>query len=270
MRKMRSGAMPLLEHVKEFRNRFLKSLAAIFVSAIVGWIFYESLIKQLASPFCSLGQAQTQDYCGDLYINGLIGPFNLQLKVALISGICIAAPVWLYQIWSFITPALHKKERRFAIFFVCVATPLFALGATCAYLILPHAVKVLLGFTPSDLGNLIRFDEYLDFVMRLILLFGIAFVLPLFLLSLNILGLISGRSLLKPWRIAVFLIFLFTAAFTPTPDPVTMTVLAIPLCILYFSAGVIALLIDKKRAKGVQKSMNQSLSASPIDPVQPI
>jgi sec-independent protein translocase protein TatC len=117
------------------------------------------------------------------------------------------------------------------------------------------------------LGNLIRFDEYLDFVLRLILLFGIAFVLPLFLLSLNILGLVSGRSLLKPWRLAVFLIFLFTAAFTPTPDPITMTVLAIPLCILYFTAGVIALLIDRKRSRG---SAEQSLSATPIDPAEPI
>ncbi|MTA48529.1 MAG: twin-arginine translocase subunit TatC, partial [Actinobacteria bacterium] len=230
-------------------------------------IFYEPVIKQLASPFCSLGESSSENYCGDLYVNGLIGPFTLQLKVAFITGILISAPIWLYQIWSFITPALHKRERRFAIFFVGVATPLFTLGATCAYLILPHAVKILLGFTPSDLGNLIRFDEYLDFVLRLILLFGIAFVLPLFLLSLNILGLVSGRSLLKPWRLAVFLIFLFTAAFTPTPDPITMTVLAIPLCILYFTAGIIALLIDRKRSK---RSVNQSLNATAIDPAEPI
>jgi sec-independent protein translocase protein TatC len=267
MPKMRNGAMPLLEHIKEFRNRFLKSLLAVCIAAIVGWIFYEPVIKQLASPFCSLGESSSENYCGDLYVNGLIGPFALQLKVAFITGILISAPIWLYQIWSFITPALHKRERRFAIFFVGVATPLFTLGATCAYLILPHAVKILLGFTPSDLGNLIRFDEYLDFVLRLILLFGIAFVLPLFLLSLNILGLVSGRSLLKPWRLAVFLIFLFTAAFTPTPDPITMTVLAIPLCILYFTAGIIALLIDRKRSK---RSINQSLNATAIDPAEPI
>lgn len=267
MRKMRSGSMPLLEHVKEFRNRFLKSLLAASIAAIVGWIFYDPIIRQLAAPFCSLDQSQAQEHCGDLYINGLIGPFTLRLKVAFISGILLSAPVWLYQIWAFITPALHKKERRFAIFFVTAATPLFTLGATCAYLILPHAVKILLGFTPSDLGNLIRFDEYLDFVMRLILLFGVAFVLPLLLLSLNILGLISGRSLLKPWRIAVFLIFLFTAAFTPTPDPITMTVLAIPLCILYFAAGIIALFIDKRRSK---RSVDHSLKAAPIDPAQPI
>jgi sec-independent protein translocase protein TatC len=267
MPKMRNGAMPLLDHLREFRNRFLKSLLAIFLASIAGWFFYEPIIEKLTEPFCDLNAKAAQNYCGDLYINGLIGPFNLHLKVAFIAGIIFAAPIWLYQIWSFITPALHKRERKLAIGFVLVATPLFLLGAFLAYLVLPHAVKVLLGFTPSDLGNLIRFDEYLDFVMRLILLFGIAFVLPLFLLALNILGLISGRSLLKPWRLAVFIIFLFTAAFTPTPDPITMTLLAIPLCILYFTAGTIAIIFDKRKSK---RAKSDSSVVEPIDPAKPI
>jgi len=264
---MRNGAMPLLDHLREFRNRFLKSLLAIFLASIAGWFLYEPIIEKLTEPFCDLNAGAEQNYCGDLYINGLIGPFNLHLKVAFIAGIIFAAPIWLYQIWSFITPALHKRERRLAIGFVSVATPLFSLGAFLAYLVLPHAVKILLGFTPSDLGNLIRFDEYLDFVMRLILLFGIAFVLPLFLLALNILSLVSGRSLLKPWRLAVFIIFLFTAAFTPTPDPITMTLLAIPLCILYFAAGTIAIVFDKRKSKRVK---SESSSVEPIDPAKPI
>jgi sec-independent protein translocase protein TatC len=267
MPKMRNGAMPLLDHLREFRNRFLKSLLAIFLASIAGWFLYEPIIEKLTEPFCDLNAGAEQNYCGDLYINGLIGPFNLHLKVAFIAGIIFAAPIWLYQIWSFITPALHKRERRLAIGFVSVATPLFSLGAFLAYLVLPHAVKILLGFTPSDLGNLIRFDEYLDFVMRLILLFGIAFVLPLFLLALNILSLVSGRSLLKPWRLAVFIIFLFTAAFTPTPDPITMTLLAIPLCILYFAAGTIAIVFDKRKSKRVK---SESSSVEPIDPAKPI
>jgi sec-independent protein translocase protein TatC len=164
----------------------------------------------------------------------------------------LLAPIWLYQIWAFITPALHKRERRIAIFFVATASPLFLAGSWCAYLLLPHAVHVLLGFTPQDLGNLIRFDDYLDFVLRLILLFGIAFVLPVFLLLLNLIGLISGSTILKPWRFAVFIIFVFTAAFTPTPDPITMTILAVPICILYFASGLIALLVDRRRRKRIQ------------------
>ena len=251
MGKMRGRSMPLVDHLREFRNRFLKSLLAISILSILGWVFYESIINELVRPFCDLEATDTKSakYCGDLYINGLIGPFNLHIKVAFISGVILSAPFWLYQIWAFITPALHKREKRIAIFFVSTATPLFLSGSFCAYLLLPHAVKVLLGFTPNDLGNLVRFDEYLDFVMRLILLFGIAFVLPLFLLLLNLIGLISGRSILKPWRFAVFLIFLFTAAFTPTPDPITMTVLAIPICLLYFISGLTALILDKRKNK---------------------
>ena len=248
---VRGNSMPLMDHIREFRNRFLKSILFIGLFSIIGWIYYQQIITELVKPFCDLNlQSESgKNYCGDLYINGLTGPFNLHIKVAFISGVILSAPFWLYQIWSFITPALHKRERRIAIFFVSTATPLFLLGSFCAYLLLPHAVNVLLGFTPSDLGNLIKFDDYLDFVLRLILLFGIAFVLPVFLLLLNLIGLISGASILKPWRFAIFIIFLFTAAFTPTPDPVTMTLLAIPISILYFLSGAIALLVDKKRRK---------------------
>jgi len=259
MGKIRGAAMPLVEHIREFRNRFLKSLIAICIFAVVGWIYYEKIIGQLTQPFCEFPRnaAGAINHCGDLYINGLIGPFNLHIKVAFITGIILAAPVWLFQLWSFITPALHKRERRIAFYFVGMATPLFLTGSYCAYLLLPHAVQVLLGFTPSDLGNLIRFDDYLDFVMRLILLFGLAFVLPLFLLLLNTLGVLSGKAILKPWRFAIFLIFLFTAAFTPTPDPVTMTLLAIPLCALYLLAGLISLILDKSK----RRSSNEYLSS---------
>ena len=248
---VRGHSMPLIDHIREFRNRFLKSLLVISLFSILGWIYYEKIISELTRPFCDLGieSSTTRNYCGDLYINGLIGPFNLHIKVALISGVILSAPIWLYQIWAFITPALHKREKRIAVFFVSASTPLFIVGSFCAYLLLPHAVNVLLGFTPNDLGNLIRFDDYLDFVLRLILLFGIAFVLPVFLLLLNLIGLLSGAAILKPWRFAIFAIFLFTAAFTPTPDPVTMTLLAIPICLLYFLSGAIALFIDKKRKR---------------------
>ncbi|GBL33008.1 sec-independent protein translocase protein TatC [Actinomycetota bacterium] len=158
-------------------------------------------------------------------------------------------------------PSVTSKRKRVAVIFSLIATPLFATGAVLAYLILPHAVDVLLGFTPDNLGNLVRFDEYLDFVLRLILIFGIAFVLPLFLVALNLLGVLSGKSILKPWRTAVFLCFVFTAAFTPTPDPITMTLLAIPLCLIYFLSGLFALLTDKRRSK---KTI-VSLEASSID-----
>jgi sec-independent protein translocase protein TatC len=252
MSKKRGGKMPLLDHIREFRSRLLKSILGIFVFATFGWYFYQKIVRLLTLPFCDLGAANqpSEGQCGDLYVNGILGPFNLQVKISLLAGIILSAPVWIYQLWSFITPALHKKERKIALLFASIATPLFATGALLAYLLLPHAVDVLLGFTPDNLGNLIRFDEYLDFVLRLILIFGLAFVLPLFLVALNLLGVMSGRSILKPWRIAVFLCFLFTATFTPTPDPITMTLLAIPLCLIYFLSGLFALLMDKRKAKG--------------------
>jgi sec-independent protein translocase protein TatC len=249
MSKRRGDKMPLLDHVREFRDRLIRSSIAVFLGSIGGWVFYQEIIRLLTLPFCDLGSttAPVNGKCGDLYVNGILGPFNLQVKIALLTGVIASAPVWIYQLWAFITPALHKKEKRVTITFVLIATPLFMTGAFLAYLILPHAVKVLLGFTPDNLGNLVRFDEYLDFVLRLILIFGIAFVLPLFLVALNLLGALSGRAILKPWRLAVFLCFLFTATFTPTPDPVTMTLLAIPLCLLYFLSGLVALLVDRRR-----------------------
>ena len=249
MSKRRGDKMPLLDHVREFRDRLIRSSIAVLLGSIGGWVFYQEIIRLLTLPFCDLGSTTSpvNGKCGDLYVNGILGPFNLQVKIALLTGVIASAPVWIYQLWAFITPALHKKEKRVTITFVLIATPLFMTGAFLAYLILPHAVKVLLGFTPDNLGNLVRFDEYLDFVLRLILIFGLAFVLPLFLVALNLLGALSGRAILKPWRLAVFLCFLFTATFTPTPDPVTMTLLAIPLCLLYFLSGLVALLVDRRR-----------------------
>ena len=265
MSKRRGGNMPLLDHIREFRNRLIRSSLAVFLASVFGWIYYQKIIRVLTLPFCDIGISATPNLnsCGDLYVNGILGPFNLQVKIALLSGLIFSAPVWIYQFWAFITPALHKKERRITIGFVAVATPLFSCGAYLAYVILPHAVDVLLGFTPDNLGNLVRFDEYLDFVLRLILIFGIAFVFPLFLVALNLLGVLSGRAILKPWRLAVFLCFVFTAAFTPTPDPITMTLLAIPLCILYFASGLFALIIDKRRDRKSSDGTSSSVIEKP-------
>ena len=267
MSKRRGDKMPLLDHIREFRDRLIKSSFAVLIGSIAGWIYYQQIIRLLTLPFCDLGSATspTNGKCGDLYVNGILGPFNLQVKIALLAGLIFSAPVWIYQLWAFVTPALHKKERRVTILFAAVATPLFSSGAYLAYLILPHAVNVLLGFTPNNLGNLIRFDEYLDFVLRLILIFGIAFVLPLFLVALNLLGVLSGKAILKPWRLAVFICFVFTAAFTPTPDPITMTLLAIPLCLLYFASGLFALIVDKRRNRNDTDNTGLSAIKEPED-----
>ncbi|CAN2196996.1 TatC Sec-independent protein secretion pathway component TatC [Candidatus Nanopelagicaceae bacterium] len=243
--------MPLLEHFRELRNRVVKSALAVCLGSIIGWFFYNEIITKLAEPVCDLRAAQESGAasCGALYINGVLGPLNLQIKVAILSGIIITAPIWLYQLWAFIAPALHRKEKRYSILFFAAATPFFAIGAYLGYTILPIAVRVLFGFTPTSLANLVKFDDYLDFVMRAILLFGIAFELPVFLVTFNAIGFLSGKSILKPWRIWVFAICLFVAGFTPSADPLSMLALAGPLILLYLMAGGIALLNDRRRAR---------------------
>ncbi|MEI6867073.1 MAG: twin-arginine translocase subunit TatC [Actinomycetes bacterium] len=262
--------MPLVEHFRDLRKRVVRAAIAIFLASGIGWVFYTKIINALAAPVCDLKAAQKSgsSHCGTLYINGVLGPLNLQIKVSLLTGVIISAPIWIYQLWAFVAPGLHKKEKRRSIFFIIVATPFFALGASLGYWILPLAVKVLLGFTPGSLTNLVRFDDYLDFVLRVILLFGGAFELPVFLVALNLAGIITGKGILKPWRFAVFGIAVFTAAFTPTGDPVSMSLLAVPLIAFYFAAGGIALLVDRKRGKRSSKIGDDE--ASSVEPASSI
>jgi len=245
------GRMPLLEHFRELRKRVVRAAAAILVASVFGWAFYPKIVNALAKPICNLHRSHIAGLgnCGALYVNGVLGPLNLQVTVSFLVGIIISAPIWLYQLWAFVAPGLHRREKKYSILFISIATPFFAGGAFLGYRVLPLAVKALLGFTPSSLNNLVRFDDYLSFVLRLILVFGGAFELPVLLVALNLAGVLSGRGILKPWRIAIFGIAFFTAAFSPTGDPLTMSLLALPLILLYFFAGGIALLNDRRRSK---------------------
>jgi sec-independent protein translocase protein TatC len=125
VRKKRGDKMPLLDHVREFRDRLIKSVIAVLLAASLGWVFYQEIIRLLTLPFCDLGDATAPDAdsCGDLYVNGILGPFNLQVKISILCGVILAAPVWIYQLWSFITPALHKREKKIALIFAGIATP---------------------------------------------------------------------------------------------------------------------------------------------------
>ena len=245
------GQMPLIDHLRELRKRVLSSAIAIVVAFGGGWYFYNSIIVTLAKPVCDLRAAQAAgaESCGALYISGVLGPLDLQIKVALMTAVIVSAPFWLYQLWAFIAPALHRKEKRNSVLFVTAATPFFIMGATLGYLILPVAITALFGFTPDAVSNLVRFDDYLNFVLRLILLVGLAFELPIFLLTFNLIGFLRGSTILKPWRAWIFSICLVVAAFSPTADPLSMVLLSAPLILFYFMAGGIALLVDRKRDK---------------------
>jgi sec-independent protein translocase protein TatC len=233
------------------RKRVVRSAIAISLAGVIGWVYYTPIITTLAKPVCDLKSAQASgaENCGALYINGVLGPLNLHIKVAILTGLLLAAPIWIYQLWAFIAPALHKREKRNSILFIIAATPFFSVGAFFGYTILPLAIRVLFGFTPDALNNLVRFDDYLDFVARTIFFFGLGFQLPVFLVALNLIGAITGKGILRPWRIWIFMITLFVAGFTPSPDPLSMIALALPLIALYFLAGLISLVNDRRREK---------------------
>lgn len=241
--------MPLLAHLAEFRSRIFKASLIISLGFFVAWFYYDEVVARLSQPVCDLNLDQNtgSNTCGSLFVNGVLGPINLQIKVSFIVSLIATLPLWIYQIWAFIAPGLHKHEKKRAFYFFLAATPFFSGGVYLGYSILPVAIRVLFGFTPAQLQNLINFADYLDFVLRVILLFGLAFELPVFLVTLNLLGAVSGKTILRPWRMWIFGITLFVAAFTPSADPLTMLLLALPLIAFYFAAGGIALLNDRRR-----------------------
>lgn len=252
--------MPLAEHLRELRNRLAKALLAIVVVTVVAAFFYQEIINVLTEPilksvgceksFGELAQAEAgSEPCAQITINGLLGPFTLALKVSLTAGVVLASPVWLYQLWAFVAPGLHRSEKKYAYAFVATGAPLFLIGAYFAYAVLPTSAKVLIEFTPSDVDNLLPLDELLDLVTRMVLVFGLSFELPLLLVMLNFTGVLTGKRMLGWWRAMIMGITLFAAIATPSTDPLTMLMLAGPIWVLYFGAVVVALLNDRRKAR---------------------
>jgi sec-independent protein translocase protein TatC len=242
--------MPLVEHIREFRTRLIRSVLAILVGCVAGWFLYEEIVDVLIEPVCQEGIKGVADgRCEALVVTGIIGPLSLQLKVSFFTGLVVASPVWLYQLWAFLAPGLHRHEKRWAFAFVGTGLPLFALGAGLAYLILPTAVKILLGLTPGDVSSIVTFDEYLDFVLRMLLVFGISFELPLLLILANISGVMSARRIRAWWRGMVMGICVFAAAATPTGDPLTMGALALPMIVLYLVAVAFTTMRERRRER---------------------
>jgi sec-independent protein translocase protein TatC len=241
------GRMSLGDHLRELRRRFVIAGSAIVLGSILGWVEYNWLFNQIMAPLRKM--AAERDGLVNINFGGITQPFTVQLQVALFVGVIVASPVWLFQLWGFIVPGLTKREKRTAMAFVAAAVPLFLAGCLLATRIVPNAVEVLLGFTPEGAANLPDAALYLTFVTRFILAFGLAFLLPVFLVGLNVAHVLPARIMLKSWRIAVLLIFVFAAMMTPTPDAWTMLALAIPMVALFFAAVGIATLLDRRRAR---------------------
>ena len=260
--------MPLTEHLRELRNRLFKSGIAIVAGMVIGWIYYAEIFAWISRPFTDvIAQAQADGKDVTLALTGVADPFVLQIQVSAVAGLVLSAPVWLYQLWRFVTPGLHRNERRWAIGFVVIATPLFAAGITLAYVVMPLGLEILLGFTPENVENIVSVDKYLSFFLRTVLVFGVGFLTPLFIVLLNFAGILSGKRLVSWWRWIIFIVFLFSAVATPTGDPINLALLAGPILILVLIAVGISLLNDRRRARkrGIDFDAYGDDELSPLD-----
>ncbi|HEV7932499.1 MAG TPA: twin-arginine translocase subunit TatC [Actinomadura sp.] len=242
--------MPLMEHLRELRNRLVKAMLGLLVGTIIGWIVFTPVWEFLKEPYCSLpaSHALEQGKC-TLVVNGIFSSFFLRLKIGFIIGVVISSPVWLYQLWAFVAPGLYKRERRWTYVFLGAALPLFAVGVALAYVTVDKGLSLFLGFTPKDVAALITVDHYLGYVLAMLLIFGLTFELPLFVVVLNLAGVLTSDRIHKSQRMIVFGIFVFAAVATPSADPFTMLALALPTVLLFEIAAFLAFLNDRRKGR---------------------
>lgn len=260
--------MALADHLREVRARLLKVALLLVVGTIIAFFFYQQLFDLIRGPYQDAQQALGQDVDTEIIFTGVTDPLMVQLKMSGLAAVVLGSPFWLYQIWAFILPGLHPNERRWTRIFAGVAGPLFIAGVAVGYYVLPKGLEVLIGFTPDSVQNLVEFSRYFSFFTRMLLVFGIAFEIPLFVVLLNLAGVVSGKSLGKhrPWIILGT--FVFAAVATPSTDPFSMIMLAAPMTVLFLMSELIARFIDRGRAKRAAADGLAGLSddeSSPLD-----
>jgi sec-independent protein translocase protein TatC len=243
------GKMSLADHFRELRARLMKSMLALVVATVASFFFYDQLLELVTGPFNHARDMLGSDTKTVIYVSGVGGGLMIQLKLCALSGVVISSPVWLYQIWAFVLPGLHRNERRWTMVFVAIAGPLFAAGVALGYYVLPKGLQVLISFTPADMENLNDFNDFFSFITRMLLVFGLSLEIPFFVVLLNLAGVVSGKALGKyrPW--IVLGTFVFAAVATPSTDPFSMLLLAIPMLVLFLVSEVIARLVDRRRAR---------------------
>ena len=243
------GRMALGDHLRELRARLLRVVLFLVVATTVAWFFYGDLFAVILNPYNDARRMLGSSVDTKPVISGAATSLMLQLKICGLAALVLGSPYWLLQIWGFIVPGLHSHERRWTRIFALIAGPLFIAGVAIGYYVLPKGLQVLLSFTPADIQSLLEFGDYFSFFTRMLLVFGIAFEIPLFVILLNLAGVVSGRALTahRPWIIVGT--FVFAAVATPSTDPFSMLMLAIPMTVLFMASEVIARLVDRRRRR---------------------
>jgi sec-independent protein translocase protein TatC len=263
------GSMTLMEHLRELRSRLFKASLAIVVGLIVGLFFATKVVALIKAPYCDFVKTQSPTGTCQFNQSTVLESFMVNLKIGLYLGLIGAAPVWLYQLWAFIAPGLHRRERRYTYSFAAIATPLFALGAVLAFIVVGKSLPFLLGLGSEDTVT-VNIAGYFDFVTSMMFFFGLGFLFPVVVIMLNFAGVVTAKRLLGWWRIAVFLMFVFAAIVTPTPDPFNMTILALSMALLYFGAVGVAFINDRRRGRRDPYANLADDEVSPIEPTSPV
>jgi sec-independent protein translocase protein TatC len=257
LRQNPEGSMPLMEHIRELRNRVFKILLFITAGAIAGWYLYPHIWQFIEQPYCRLDLTTHVQVSGggakgcQLFVTGIFDAFFLRLKIAIISGVILSSPLWLYQLWAFLAPGLYQRERRWAYFFGGSAVPLFVIGSALAYFAMTKGLHFLLLLVPHNVVPIITINTYLGYAIAMLTIFGIAFELPLGFVLLNVAGVLTHQRFAKWRRMIIFLVFLFAAVATPSPDPISMLLLAVPCVALVEMAEVFAFFNDRRRARAL-------------------
>jgi sec-independent protein translocase protein TatC len=243
------GAMTLAEHFSELRKRLVRSALAVIICTFAVWNQFSDIFAVIRAPYDSV---QGLGSNAVLALTGVTSGFSLQLRVSLSAAFILASPIWIYQLWRFISPGLKNNERKWAYAFTGVAVPLFSCGVLLAYFVMPRMLDILFEFTPSDVENVTSVESYLSFFLHLTLFFGVGFLLPLVLVTLNFAGILSGERLRAAWRWLILGSFIFGAVATPNGDPLAMTFVALPMIAMSFIAVGIALMNDRRRERAAE------------------
>jgi len=254
------GRMPLKEHLREARNRLFIALAALVLTTIAGAFLSGWVLEYLVSTAKHAGAS--------VNYSSAVSPLDIRIKVSLWIGVVLASPVILYQIWAYIVPGLKKKEKRLSLAFIAASIPLFVGGVALGVLVIPHALRFFFGLTVTDSVFMLQMQEFLSFVIRLTLAFGVAMIIPVMMVGLNLIGILPARLILKHWRITVFVIAVFAAVAAPGGDAMSMVILAGPMLILFALATGLCFLFDKRKAKRL--AQNEEDLAANADTAQPL